>query len=287
MLKSRRSRELLLKYSGYTRDRKCIKNPKALSAAELKRLQALLKKEGALPLAELISHLSSESHQNLAPQPYQELLYELSLNTPVCGMLQVAGSKEAIEVVQLIASGTDICNVKYHQELKLLQDTTPILASLLLKLPFSEAIPDDVCTLISQLCDLVLAPFQPRSQTFPSPPADSELTYFPNLSMVCGVPVYSADQSSHRQKQEDQDACRKYSSKFKPPHAHSRYFYHILSARSLLWFRSNEDPPPPPPPPSLVSRPHPLQGKGSGDSWNVFLVFASSAVVFSRKPIRL
>ena len=127
-------------------------------------------------------------------------------------MLQVVRSKEAIEVVRLIASGTDIRNVKYRQELKLLQDTTPILASLLLKLPFSETIPDDVCTLISQLCDLVLAPFEPRSQTFPSPPADSELTYFPNLPMVCGVPVYSADQSSHRQKQEDQDACRKYSS---------------------------------------------------------------------------
>ena len=106
--------------------------------------------------------------------------------------------QEAIEVVRLIASGTDIRNVKYRPELKLLQDTTPILASLLLKLPFSEAIPDDVCTLISQLCDLALAPFQPRFQTFPSPPADSELTYFPNLHMVCGVPVYGADQSSYQ-----------------------------------------------------------------------------------------
>ena len=89
---------------------------------------------------------------------------------------------------------------------------TPILASLLLKLLFSEAIPDDVCTLISQLCDLVFAPFQPRSQTFPSPPAESELTYFSNLPVVRGVPVYSVDQSSYRQKREDQDACRKYSS---------------------------------------------------------------------------
>ena len=104
------------------------------------------------------------------------------------------------------------CSVKYRSELKLLQDTAPILAALLLKLPFSEAIPDDVCTLTSQLCDLVLAPFQPRSQTFPSPPAENELTYFPNLPMVRGVPVYRADQSSSRQRQEDQDACRKYAS---------------------------------------------------------------------------
>ena len=127
-------------------------------------------------------------------------------------MFQVAGSEETIEVIRLIASGTDIRNVTYHQELKLLQDTTPILASLLLKLSFSEAIPDDVCTLICQLCDLALAPFQPRSQTFPPPPANSELTYFPNLPMVRGVPAYSADMASHRQKQEEQDACRKYSS---------------------------------------------------------------------------
>ena len=68
---------LLLKYSSYTRDRKCTKNPKALSAAELKQLLALQKKEGTLPLAELISRLSSESRQNQAPQSYREIFYEL------------------------------------------------------------------------------------------------------------------------------------------------------------------------------------------------------------------
>ena len=50
------------------------------------------------------------------------------------------------------------------------------------------------------LYDLLLAPFQPRSQTFPSPRADSDLTYFPNLPMVRGIPTYSADQISSRQK---------------------------------------------------------------------------------------
>jgi hypothetical protein len=44
MLKSRKSRELLLKYSGYSRDRKCAKNPKNLTPSEFKQLIALFKK---------------------------------------------------------------------------------------------------------------------------------------------------------------------------------------------------------------------------------------------------
>ena len=73
MLKSRKSRELLLKYSGYSCDRKCAKNPKNLTPSEFKQLIALLKKEGALPFAQLISCLSSESHQHRAPQLYREV----------------------------------------------------------------------------------------------------------------------------------------------------------------------------------------------------------------------
>ena len=123
--------------------------------------------------------------------------------------LQVAGNEKAIKVIRLIITGADIRSVQYHPEFKLLQDTAPLLASLLL---ISEAIPEDLCIIISNLCDLLLAPFQPRSQTFPSPRSNSDLTYFPNQPMVGGIPAYSADQNSSRQKKEDQDACRKYAS---------------------------------------------------------------------------
>ena len=214
MLKSRKSRELLLKYSGYSRDRKCMRNPKNLTPSEFKQLQSLLMKEGVSVLAQVISRLTSENQHRRAPQPYREFINELSLNTPVCGMLQVAGSREAIDVIKLISSGVDIRRVQYKCELKLIQDTAPVLASFILKLPFSEAIPADVCSLISELCELLLAPFQSSvPQPFPSPPqgqSTSKLAYFPNLPVVRGTPAYVADQRTSRQPQEDQDACRKY-----------------------------------------------------------------------------
>ena len=84
MLKSRKSRELLLKYFGYSRDRKCLRNPKSLTPSEIKQLHSLLQKEGAVKLAQVINRLESENHHRRAPQSYREFFYELSLNTPVC-----------------------------------------------------------------------------------------------------------------------------------------------------------------------------------------------------------
>ena len=82
LLRSRKSGELLLKYSGYSRDRKCLRNPKCLTPSELKQLQLLLKKEGTEILAQVISRLESENYNRWAPQSYREFFYELSLNTP-------------------------------------------------------------------------------------------------------------------------------------------------------------------------------------------------------------
>jgi hypothetical protein len=83
-------------------------------------------------------------------------------------------------------------------------------ASFLLKLPFSEPIPVDVCSLIAELCKLLLAPFQ--SSTIPSPPPNNKLACYPNLPRIRGIPAYSADQRTTHRAPEDQDACRKYSS---------------------------------------------------------------------------
>ena len=68
----------------------------------------LLTKEGASSLVELITRLSQCTQLCIAPQPYCELLFELSLNTPICGILQVAGSEEAIHAIRLLAKGVDI-----------------------------------------------------------------------------------------------------------------------------------------------------------------------------------
>ena len=49
MLKTRKSRELLLKYSGYSRDRKCIRNPKHLTPSEFRQLLPADKKLSFFP----------------------------------------------------------------------------------------------------------------------------------------------------------------------------------------------------------------------------------------------
>ena len=87
-----------------------------LTISELKQLQSLLKKEGANTLAQIIRHLSSQSTRRLAPQPYHELFLELSLNTPICGIFQIAGNEEAMGVVQLVASRVDIRQCQYQVE---------------------------------------------------------------------------------------------------------------------------------------------------------------------------
>ena len=60
LLKSRKSRELLLTYSGYMKDRKHLQSPVELTAAEFHQMKKFLHDEGAKPLADLI-RLSSES----------------------------------------------------------------------------------------------------------------------------------------------------------------------------------------------------------------------------------
>lgn len=235
MLKSKKGRELLLKYSGYSRDRRCIRNPPRLSRSEYKQVTALLTKEGASPLVDFISRITSETQEYRAPQAYRAFLYELSLNTPVCGLLHVVGSDEVLRVIGYVATGTDIREVKYRRELKLMQDKAPLLASFLLSLPYSEPIPQDVTSLINHLYQLLLAPFESTLSTvFPHPPADSNLYFFPNLPMVRGTPNYFADHHRSNQAQEDIDACRKYASHH-PTLTPGSYLYCLLPTWRVLW----------------------------------------------------
>ena len=44
-------------------------------------------------------------------------------------MIQIAGKSEAIEVIRLIASGVEICQIQYQCELNMLQDAAPVIAS--------------------------------------------------------------------------------------------------------------------------------------------------------------
>ena len=57
LLKSLKSRELLLKYSGYSKQRQSLSSNSGLTLAEFSQLQNLCRKEGCNELLELISHL--------------------------------------------------------------------------------------------------------------------------------------------------------------------------------------------------------------------------------------
>ena len=140
-------------------------------------------------------------------------------------MSYVARSREAIDVIKLISFGVDIRRVQYKCELKLIQDTAPVLASFILA---------DVCSLISELC---VNSFQPSvPQPFPSPPqgqSTSKLAYFPIFQWFVGhqstLPI-NAHHVNHK--------------KIKMPvanmpqntHTYSRY---IVPTWSLLWIPGN------------------------------------------------
>ena len=210
LLKSRKSRELLLTYSGYTKDRKGQQSPTELTATEFRQLKKLLQDEGPKPLAELISRLSSESGCRSSPQPFREFLSELSHNSPVCGLLQVAGNQEVLTIMEAIASGVDVTQSPRREQLKLLQQKAPVLRSFILKCYRGHNLPYDVRCLILRLRDLIVAPFICCEPAFPPPSQPNPLSFFPNLPQVQEKGIYEADH--HKISSDDQDACRKYSS---------------------------------------------------------------------------
>ena len=59
LLHQPKTRNLLLKYSGITSDRKKIRNPKSLTQSEFSSLKASISKEGFQALADLLARLNS------------------------------------------------------------------------------------------------------------------------------------------------------------------------------------------------------------------------------------
>ena len=169
----------------------------------------MLQDEGAKPLADLISRLSSESGCCCSPQPFRKFLSELYRNSPVCGLLQAAGNQEVLAIMEAIASGVDITQPPRRKQLKLLQQKAPVLSSFILKCYRGHNLPYDVRCLILRLRDLIVAPFVYCEPAFPPPGQPNPLSFFPNLPLVRGKGIYEAD---HHKISDDQDACRKHSS---------------------------------------------------------------------------
>ena len=93
---STKGRELLLKYSGFTKDRKKLKHEKLLSSNELHTMLSLIEQDSKA-LAKLITHIQNGKNDTVAPIPYNELFAELARNSPVCGTFQYCGNEAVIK----------------------------------------------------------------------------------------------------------------------------------------------------------------------------------------------
>jgi len=106
LVKTKKGRELLLKFSGYTKDRRCITQPQQLSTKEFHQLCQILCLDGFEALSQLIERIVKESGKLTASKPYRKFLAEIARNSPACGMIQIAGCRQACEILHLLSKGS-------------------------------------------------------------------------------------------------------------------------------------------------------------------------------------
>ena len=82
---STKGRELLLRYSGYSKDRKKLSTHSYISANDFKTLVTLLEKDSTA-LSKLVDQLYKDTGEPVAPFPYSKFFSELARNSPVCGI---------------------------------------------------------------------------------------------------------------------------------------------------------------------------------------------------------
>ena len=106
----------LLKYSGFTRDRKQIAQPKQLTTTEFRQLCQSLE-DGFNSLSALLKRLKEQTHKSQAPDEYRSFLAEVALYSPACGMIQIGGDDQASAAILQVAQGTlNIFSSEHHQE---------------------------------------------------------------------------------------------------------------------------------------------------------------------------
>ncbi len=217
-----KARDLLLKFSGYSKDRKRLARPRELSHVEFRQLCQSLRKDGFRVLADLIERLELESGRKVAPNPYREFLSELARNSPACGTVQVAGNNDALKALRLLARGSvNIFSSRNHRYLSIVQQSAPIVASFLSTCPKGPGgtIPQDVQEVLSYMLTKIEAPFShppPSAEHYPPPNPANKFSYFPNLPQHHGSAVYKADKTAapkptHTHKGFESDGCRKHS----------------------------------------------------------------------------
>lgn len=99
---------------------------KNLTTSESRQLLALLKKEAALPLAQLINHLFQKVTSIELPSYIEKFRTSYCLIHQCVAWSRLQKSKRLLEVIRLIASGVDICQIQYQCKQKMLQDAAPV-----------------------------------------------------------------------------------------------------------------------------------------------------------------
>ena len=212
LIKTKRARELLLQYSGYSKDRKRLGCPKELSRTEFRQLCTILKSDGFQQLSVVLQRLQAASTRRSAPAEYRAFLSEVARNSPACGLAQVAGNKEVIKILQSMVSACsmNIFSSENHAAMGLLQETAPVLTSFLDACAEGpeRKIPEDILAVIKYIVDTIENTFLGSSHSHYYPPPDpaSPFSYFPQLPQMHGNARYEIDQ---KYEAKDSDHCRK------------------------------------------------------------------------------
>ena len=106
LILSAKARELLLKFSAFTRDRKRVCRPKQLTDHEFKELCQQVCKDGFISLADLLLRLQRQTGRRLAPEEFQVFFSEIARNSPACGLAQIRGNEDVISMLKAVAEGS-------------------------------------------------------------------------------------------------------------------------------------------------------------------------------------
>ena len=186
-----KARKMLADYAGYSRGK--YTTPKefddVIFSASLQRfkdrplLQRVLFKAGAK-----------------CPPWLQKLAGELSRGNPTCGLFQITGDNEGVEVTRILRKVANSDYTELNSNLELIEQFCPILKEFIKKRrPY-------VSQLLGDLLDNVWAPFEselPQGQFYDSPESYHDITeVFPNNHQIRGSGNYDADRANVKSPEE-------------------------------------------------------------------------------------
>ena len=182
LISSVKARSLLLKYSGYTKDHKCLKPHKELTRPEFRELCHLICSDFP-SLSSFLTKLCSDTGKAKSPS---EFFAELARNSPACGKFQIRGEQQVFDTISLIVSDSiDVFKSTNHSHLVVLQTTVPILAKILQASEWDQRgrPSNEVCNILLHILEVCQAPFleSPPSSSRYAAPTEDVLSLFPSL----------------------------------------------------------------------------------------------------------